>query len=667
MKKFTTIKTLLVGLCAMGTTSAWGETITLTPSETTVIWGSGNGANGAETLNTNGDNVFYDADATSWLCSQANISGGKLNNQNAAWGGSYAVLIKFDGSSQLEGMTIQKATLSFRSVCTVSGRNSNVITSSISTNWDATTATWNNTVNDLTISQISEGTGQNVDTSAKILSEDVTAVLSEDDDNIIAFAIYTYTAREQKISEIELKVEALNASTTTSFIINYVDESDNVIKTEEGTGTIGNNPELTNDQKASFIIDDQKYIYQSDDASDVTLASDGSSVVKVVCRKAESWAYTVNGVDVDSNVLFTVKEGTVFEGEKATVAYPEYFLKEDGELVQAGKIDDNKKQYNYTFSVTENNFVTTITYSSKNIQNIIFYEEGENIAGLTPCNSANTAIRSSNSASAYASSDTKITTLEPGKYKLHAIIYDASKTPNSHWIFMAGDKQIADLNCTVVNIQELASPEFEVYYETDIIMAKMGGNTMGLDAIYIEKTGDVEIPENVTVTVTDAGYATYCSEYALDLSGVEAYTATIDDGGQVSFVSQNGVVAPGTGLLIKAEAGDVTIPVAAEGAQTIADNVLISGTTAPAGSFVLMGTPEVGFYKTTAEFTLGANTAYIAPVASEAREFIALGEATAIKAVETAEQSGEIYNLAGQRVKSAQKGLYIIGGKKVIK
>lgn len=40
---------------------------------------------------------------------------------------------------------------------------------------------------------------------------------------------------------------------------------------------------------------------------------------------------------------------------------------------------------------------------------------------------------------------------------------------------------------------------------------------------------------------------------------------------------------------------------------------------------------------------------------------------TAIKSVETAKQNGAIYNLAGQRVEKAVKGIYIINGRKVVK
>ncbi len=647
MKKFTTIKTLLVGLCAMGAMSAWAADPDLENDYTlvkSVSWG------GADAVNIAGSGACaYTAYETGNKKQQA-LTILTAPEDAAGW---IAMQAWTDGSGKgwwnRSGQSLY---------CVNAQRSAAVFGEDLTTGWLVVFECKSNASAGLTLT---DGAGNPDGTFNYTVSEDgkkyfCTITASEN-----AYVGFCGVKGSQGILKISV-YKPNQAVVMSKYTVKYVDMDGNTLKDDAEYDAVGGaSISLTGADKANITKDDVTYIYDNDDSEGAAVAEDGSTVVTVKFHAAANFSYTVN--EICDGEIVRATEGTSYETATVKVPYRKYNVK-DGVLYSKG---DTGKEYNYSFSLTEDNLVKSIEYTaSTTMTNVVFLSEGEDIEGLTPCNSTNTGIRSSNSASAYASSDTKITTLEPGKYKLHAVIYDASKEPNSHWIFKAGDKQIADLNCTTVNIQELASPEFEVYYETDIIMAKMGGNTMGLDAIYIEKTGDVELPENVTVTVTEAGYATYCSEYALDLSGVEAYTATID-GNQVSFVAQNGVVAPGTGLLIKAEAGDVTIPVAAEGAETIADNVLISGTTAPAGSFVLMGSPAVGFYKTTSEFTLGANTAYIAPEASEAREFIALGEATAIMAVENAEKSNEIYNLAGQRVKSAQKGLFIIGGKKVIK
>lgn len=177
--------------------------------------------------------------------------------------------------------------------------------------------------------------------------------------------------------------------------------------------------------------------------------------------------------------------------------------------------------------------------------------------------------------------------------------------------------------------------------------------------------------EGATVTITDAGYATYCSEKDLDFSntGLTAYKAAIADT-EVSF-SEVKQVPAGQGVLLKGAKGTYSVPVAAN-AAALTGNALIGvteqTTVNESGIFVLLnGDSGVGFYKTTANaFTVGAHTAYIPALPNSSRDFIAVDETTAIKAVESQQQDGEIYNLAGQRVAKAQKGLYIIGGKKVV-
>ena len=181
------------------------------------------------------------------------------------------------------------------------------------------------------------------------------------------------------------------------------------------------------------------------------------------------------------------------------------------------------------------------------------------------------------------------------------------------------------------------------------------------------------IPDNVTISVTDAGYATYCSEYALDFSAVEgltAYKATVANN-QVTFSKVNEVPAR-EGVLLKGAEGTYTVPVIAS--ATAIDNdfegVLVD-TEKEAGIYVLMnpdGGQGVGFYQTTQSFTVRANSAYLPALAGNgARTFIALDDVTSVKGI-TAEtmQNGEVYNLQGQRVMKAQKGLYIMNGKKVL-
>ena len=279
-----------------------------------------------------------------------------------------------------------------------------------------------------------------------------------------------------------------NAVVMTTYTLKFVDMDGNELKSPVTHDAVaGNSISITDADKANITVGDNTYIYDSDDSDGVTVAEDGSTVVTLKFHQAQNFSYKVN--EVCDGAIVRTTEGVSYETARVQVPYRRHNVL-DGQLYTKGA---SSKEYNYYFNLTEDNMEINLTdYSAaEGVDNVIFLSEGEDIEGLNPCNSANTGIRSSNSASAYAPADVTITTLEPGKYKFVAYIYDASKSPNSHWIFKAGAIQVADLNCTTVNIQELASEEFAVGKDTPFIMAKGGGNTMGLDLIYIMKTGDV--------------------------------------------------------------------------------------------------------------------------------------------------------------------------------
>jgi hypothetical protein len=217
----------------------------------------------------------------------------------------------------------------------------------------------------------------------------------------------------------------------------------------------------------------------------------------------------------------------------------------------------------------------------------------------------------------------------------------------------------------------------------EINITGMGENGTTSQAIcmYSIKFTPVETLPTTKVTIGDAGYRTFTSSSPLNFTtpveGLTAYkatVATVEDKKVVTFTKVETTVPAGEGLLLKGVAGEYTINVASEMPDAI-ENALI-GTLIEkkeaAGIFVLMnGKDGVGFYKTTNDegFTVGANTAYLPASVAEGRAFIGFAdepEATGINEVKTMKASNDIYNLKGQRVEKAKKGLYIIGGKKVV-
>lgn len=460
-----------------------------------------------------------------------------------------------------------------------------------------------------------------------------------------------------------------NAAVATTYTVKYVDELGNPLKDDKVYDGIGGNTiSLTDADKALIEKEGKYYLYKEDNSAEKTIANDGSTIVTVVFREAATYSYTVN--EVFGDIILRSTMASSYESAAIKVPYRKYNV-DNGQLYSK---DATNKEYNYSFSLTKDEQLEKISYTAVNgVDNVVFISEGEDIEGLTPITTGNTAIRSSNSASAYAAADTKITTLPAGKYKIHAILYDASKNPNSHFIFNAGETQIADLNCTVVNIQEVESSEFNLIETTDIILKAVGNNNIGLDAIYIVKTGDATTSVPVAIKTTGT---TFSSAYAIDCanlpSGVKAYKVTNMTATQVTAEEVTEAVAPNTGLILVATAADsYDIPVAASGTDISATNLLKAAVAAKTVAANEAYGLSDGVFKKLGAGTIPAGKAYLLAedIASAPELSIVFGaEATGVADVRSKMEDvrGEVYNLAGQRVAQPQKGLYIQNGRKVI-
>jgi hypothetical protein len=178
-------------------------------------------------------------------------------------------------------------------------------------------------------------------------------------------------------------------------------------------------------------------------------------------------------------------------------------------------------------------------------------------------------------------------------------------------------------------------------------------------------------PTSVSKTISAAGWATYCSPYALDLENAtgltDAYIVTGGNAGVLTKTSvKGGTVPANTGLLLKGNAGTATIPVVASSSTNVEANKLVgvnAATEIAANTgWVLMGSPSLGFYQNTNAFTVGANTAYIpvselpAPNNNARAVFKLEDDFTGINAIEAAEaEEGTL-----------KDGKYFIDGKIVI-
>lgn len=200
--------------------------------------------------------------------------------------------------------------------------------------------------------------------------------------------------------------------------------------------------------------------------------------------------------------------------------------------------------------------------------------------------------------------------------------------------------------------------------------ANASNNRFFLDDVVVTKPGVA-----LTATLNGSGYATYCSEYPLDFSAAKDYSAwqvTVIDGEAITFVKVTGSVKGGTGLLLMGE-HDATVTLTSKDSDTELKTNLLKGTLAPTyvESETIYGLSGNTFKKNNAG-TFKANKAYIPASAVDGANnvrtlsLVFVDPTTGIAETKTMTNEDAIYNLAGQRISKVQRGVNIIGGKKVL-
>ncbi len=203
-----------------------------------------------------------------------------------------------------------------------------------------------------------------------------------------------------------------------------------------------------------------------------------------------------------------------------------------------------------------------------------------------------------------------------------------------------------------------------------------GGNTWMTNVSLVKATSE-------SVTVTDAGFATYVSDVDLDFTStaIKAYKVKVSEKGKATLTKVDKVPA-GTPVLLYVDGGKTeNIPVIAS-ASAVSDNDLVAGTGAAVATtdgdytnMILNNVSGIGFYFAAGQ-TVATNRAYLhiattlAPDAAASRMVMVFADETTGISSHTPSLSpkgeGSVYTLSGQRVETPKKGLYIKNGKKVI-
>ncbi len=191
-----------------------------------------------------------------------------------------------------------------------------------------------------------------------------------------------------------------------------------------------------------------------------------------------------------------------------------------------------------------------------------------------------------------------------------------------------------------------------------------------------------------SVTISDAGWATYSTGYAgsgygYTITGADKVyyvSATANGYATLTEIASSTIIPDGTGVIVKGSDA-FTVTTTSSTPATIEGN-LLTGTTVHTYNFYytsdenkyegyILAKPEgkdVGFYLSQSG-TLATHKAFIPSTKVAGANFLGFtfdDENTGISSVSANSKGSEIYNLAGQRQSQLQKGLNIVNGKKVL-
>ena len=428
-------------------------------------------------------------------------------------------------------------------------------------------------------------------------------------------------------------------------------------------------------------------VYMGATSADVPIYIDNLVITPTVI--ATNHSYTINAVG-SGNTLKRLGTGIVAEGSSYGVYVP-YVLEKDGSFY----ILDNNSTYYKSYTMGNNIEEQTVNYTLD--EDVAYFCEYEKLTNSRSygTQTSNSSYSSGGGYGLYSGANSYtgvISTTEAGYYDLQLAVVARNTNKTDKFTVKAknGDTYEGEYsfshssNTGVYTLKNVYIPAGYSLYMVDA--AKANSNAY-YDYIILRRS-------KLPVTITEAGWATFSSTYALDFehatpSGLSAYMVTGTSGreeGSTITLSDAVTNVPGnTGLLLNGAAGDYTIPVLASSETSTTGNLMQACVTETTVYYndnnsynYVLSTNDQG----KAEFqqivsgehssaTVGAGKAYLSLNAPAAPTlFLSFdNENTGISA--TLKNNEEIknkaiFNLNGQRVATPSKGLYIINGKKVV-
>ena len=220
-----------------------------------------------------------------------------------------------------------------------------------------------------------------------------------------------------------------------------------------------------------------------------------AGVEKKPCKYNVVAAYTEDETTITLKELVGETQGMT--GSTVKVTYPYWVLDAEGNAYTHGAkgsefVDAFDLKGDTTFAVN---------YNKTAFSGVVFLSEGEDLAGAALCTSPNAAVRSSMAKSAYFAEDVKLVTLQPGTYKIRAVLFDANKTASFQCTLAKGEGEENEiyLTATATNFDEQESDLLTITEATDITLKAGGNENQGVDVIMIYASTDApEDPDGIS-------------------------------------------------------------------------------------------------------------------------------------------------------------------------
>lgn len=199
-------------------------------------------------------------------------------------------------------------------------------------------------------------------------------------------------------------------------------------------------------------------------------------------------AYTADGNTVELKELVALTEGITGSSIKAN--YPYWLADAEGNVYTHGS-KGNEFVENFDLKNGEGDTTFVISYKKTDFTGVVFLSEGEDLPGAVLVNHANTAIRSSMGKAGYVTEDLKLVTLQPGTYKIRAVLFDVK--PASYICTLAkgaGEENEFYLSATADNWTEAESDLITITEATDITLKASTADNQGVDIIMIYASTD---------------------------------------------------------------------------------------------------------------------------------------------------------------------------------